>query len=395
MRVKSGLDLLSTSEVSLDLLGTSVGYLCHSASVTGDLQFGPTVMQRLLGDRLKALFGPQHGLVTDVQDNMIETDHYEHPHFKVPVYSLYSDTRAPTLEMLQGLDTFVVDLQDVGTRVYTYIHTLSHVMRVCAEQGVKVVVLDRPNPIGGLVVEGNVLEPQYASFVGLHPIAMRHGLTIGEMGLLLHRAFGVGELPQVVAMQGWSRDMYFSDTGLPWVAPSPNVPSAVSALPFVGMVLLEGTLLSEGRGTTQPFEFFGHPKLLQFAWQAEIDAALVGAGVTGYVLRPVQFIPTFQKHAGQVCGGYQIHVTQRESFRPWGFAQLVLRELYKHLDEYFEWRSPPYEYETEMLPIDILNGNNALRHWVERCGTYEELCELEQAGQAEFQIKREAALLYS
>ncbi|MCB0340364.1 MAG: DUF1343 domain-containing protein, partial [Bdellovibrionales bacterium] len=376
------------------LLGSSIGYLCHSASVNRRINFGVSVLQSLLGARLKALFGPQHGMVTDVQDNMIESDHFEHPYFKLPVYSLYSETRVPKPEMLKGLDTLIVDLQDVGTRVYTYIHTLSHVMQACAAQAVKVVILDRPNPVGGEVVEGNVLDPSFASFVGLHAIPMRHALTMAEMGLLLHQTFGVGERPAVVKMQGWQRDMHFAETGLPWVAPSPNMPSVATPLPFVGNVLLEGTLLSEGRGTTQPFELFGHPEIQTFNWISDITKALERAGVTGFVLRPCQFMPTFQKHAGVSCRGYQLHIVDRSAFRAWRFTQVLFRELYKRLGASFEWRSPPYEYEEEKLPIDILNGSDQLRIWVERFGTDSELTSLEERGLKDFLEAREDALLY-
>ena len=236
-----------------------MGVVCNPASVDGELRH---VADRLAADarvRLAALFGPQHGFRSDVQENMIETGHGRDDIRRVPVYSLYSETREPTAEMLRDLDVLVIDLQDVGTRIYTYIYTMANCLRAARRHGVKVVVCDRPNPIGGVAVEGPMLEPGFESFVGLYPIPMRHGMTIGELARLFNEHFGIGADLEVVAMDGWRRGMYSDATGLPWVLPSPNIPTLDSAIVYPGTVLFEGTNVSEGRGTTRPFEIVGAP----------------------------------------------------------------------------------------------------------------------------------------
>ena len=238
---------------------------------------------------------------------MIETPHGQDERRRVPIYSLYSETREPTAEMLRDVDVLVIDLQDVGTRVYTYIYTMANCMRAAARHGVRVVVCDRPNPVGGVAVEGATLEPEYASFVGQFPIPLRHGLTIGEIARLFNQEFAIGAALDIVPLDGWTRDMYFDDTGLPWVIPSPNLPTLDSAIVYPGAVLFEGTMLSEGRGTTRPFELIGAP------WidGESLAAAMNARGLPGVHFRPVFFEPTFQKHAKQTCGGCQLHVTDR------------------------------------------------------------------------------------
>ena len=262
--LKFGIDHINKTESS-KLIEGNVALLAHSASINSNLVHSAQVLKDLLGDRLIKLFGPQHGFVTDVQDNMVETKDFLHPYFKVPVHSLYGEVRKPTKEMLKSVDTFVVDLQDVGTRVYTYIHTLSYVLEACAEEKIKVVILDRPNPIGGEIIEGNILSPDYKSFVGLHPIPMRHGLTIGEMGRLINTHFLQDSCQlEVIKMQNWSRDTFWGQTQKEWILPSPNLPTSEGTIAFVGSVLFEGTSISEGRGTTRSPEIIGHPKLEAF-----------------------------------------------------------------------------------------------------------------------------------
>ena len=313
------------------------------------------------GATLAALFGPQHGFHADVQDNMVETGHARHPRLGVPVYSLYSDTREPAAEMLDGLDLLVIDLQDVGTRVYTYAYTMANCLRAARRAGLRVLVCDRPNPIGGAAVEGPVLDPAYASFVGQFAIPLRHGLTIGELARLFNGHFGIGADLEVVPLDGWSREMYHDEAAAPWVLPSPNLPTLDSAIVYPGMVLLEGTLLSEGRGTTRPFELAGAPGIDPDRLAGRLNAL----DLPGVHFRPATFEPTFQKHAGRACGGCQIHVTDRRAFRPVLTAVALLQACRRAAGEPFGWREPPYEYEHERMPIDILAGSGTLRRDLE------------------------------
>jgi uncharacterized protein YbbC (DUF1343 family) len=340
--------------------GLRVGVVCNPASIGHDFRHIVDRLAEAPGPRLAAIFGPQHGFRADVQDNMVETPHGADAARRVPVHSLYSETREPTAAMLAGLDVLVVDLQDVGARIYTFIYTMAHCLRACGRHGVPVVVCDRPNPIGG-AVEGARLVPGFESFVGLYPIPMRHGLTIGELARFLNAQYGLGADLEVTAMTGWDRAMYWEATGLPWVMPSPNMPTVDTAVVYPGTVLFEGTPLSEGRGTTRPFELVGAPGI-----DAEAFAgAMNGAGLPGVVFRPVVFEPTFQKHAGQACGGCQIHVTDRAAFRPVVTGVALLAELRARLGDRYAWRPPPYEYEHDKLPFDILAGSDRLRTQIE------------------------------
>lgn len=389
--VVTGLDSLKTNNLALK---GNIGYLCHAATVDSQYNHGIDVIKSVYGSKLKKIFSPQHGLFADVQDNMVESDHFHHSHYNLPVYSLYSETRKPTPEMLEGLDHVLIDLQDVGTRVYTYIYTMTYMMEACAENGIEVIVLDRPNPIGGIQIEGNVLESEFKSFVGRHELPMRHGLTIGEVAMMANKHWGCNCELKVVKMQGWKREMKFTDTQLPWVLPSPNLPNPETAFSFVGSVIFEGTNISEGRGTTKSLETVGHPKTANFKLLDRLNEIFKSAGLTGFTLRPVSFLPTFQKHAGVVCHGYQIHVTNDQEFLPWTLGQLLCREFYHHLGDAFVWKQPPYEYEERLLPIDILNGCDKLRLWVEANGTVEELRHLEQEGRADYLEKRAEILIY-
>ena len=299
--VRLGSDLsLSSSR----LKGTRVGVVCNHASL--DRGFLHIVDRLAAADHLTlaAIFGPQHGFRSDVQDNMIETPHAQRPGRRVPIYSLYSETREPTAEMLSGIDVLVIDLQDVGARIYTYIYTMANCMRACARHRIPVIVCDRPNPIGGVDVEGAPLVPGFESFVGQFPIPMRHGMTIGELARLFNEDFAIGAQLEVVTMEGWRRDMYADQTGLPWVMPSPNMPTLDTAIVYPGTVLFEGIMLSEGRGTTRPFELVGAPWIEAERFARDMNAL----GLTGVYFRPAVFEPTFQKHAKQTCGGCQIHV---------------------------------------------------------------------------------------
>jgi len=387
--VRVGVERVLTGEVP-GLRKERIGLIHHPASVTSGLE--PSA-EALLGRGfdVRVLFGPQHGARGEKQDNMIESDHFLDVATGLPTYSLYGDVRKPTREMLAGLDAVLFDLQDVGVRVYTFAWTMALAMEACAEAGVRFVVLDRPNPIGGSVREGPVLRPGYESFVGLHPVPLRHGLTCGELARWLVRTRGIECELQVVECDGWARGMRWSDTGLPWVMPSPNLPTLDSCIVYPGMVLLEGTSLSEGRGTTRPFELFGAPGLDPGAL-SEALVPLLGPGV---LLRPCHFEPTFQKHAGATCGGAQLHVTDPDAFRAVHTAVSVLAAARQVGPEVFVWREPPYEYETEKRPIDILWGHDGLRLGIDRGDGPDEIISRDAADIIEFEASVAPDLLYS
>lgn len=313
------------------------------------------------GGNLCCLFSPQHGFYAEKQANMRESSNAWSEIWGVPIFSLYGKSRQPTAEMLNQIDVLLVDLQDVGTRVYTFGTTVGLCLEAACRLGIKVVILDRPNPIGGKWLEGNLVQAQYRSFVGRYPLPMRHGLTLAEMA-----RFVVGELHldcdlEVVALEGWSRDALFPDCSLPWVFPSPNMPCWETALLYPGMVLLEGTNISEGRGTTLPFQMFGAPFIdQQSLWQCMERHDLEGA-----VLRPVCFEPVFDKWQGELCYGFQIHVTDHRRLSPYRLGLSLLQALLQTHPEHFSWLPPPYEYETEKLPIDILIGSRELRELLE------------------------------
>ncbi len=344
-----------------DLRGARVGLVAHPASVNGRLEHAVDVFRRSKKFRLSALFGPQHGILGQTQDNMVEWDGFRDPATGLPVYSLYGKVRKPTPEMLRDIDVLAVDLQDVGARYYTFIWTLDLCMQACREEGKAVVVLDRPNPIGGTLTEGPVLRPGFSSFVGLRQLPVRHGMTIAEIGHYLEDFYHPGVHYRVIPMQGWKRREWFDQTGLPWVMPSPNMPTLDSAAVYPGMCLLEGTNLSEGRGTTRPFEIFGAP----FIHPGTIVRLLREFRLPGVVFRPLSFQPTFQKHAGLLCGGAQIHVTDREKFRPFRTGAAVLKAVHNTYPRDFSWKQPPYEYEEVKMPIDILAGSSRLRKDIE------------------------------
>lgn len=395
IKVISGLDHLLDDRSLYNNIQGNVGYLCHSASVDHQYRIGLFGLKKIFGLRLRKIFSPQHGLVSDVQDNMIESDHYFHPYFQLPIYSLYSNTRKPTPDMLQGLDHIIIDLQDVGTRIYTYIYTMTLMMEACAEEGIEVIVLDRANPVGGDTIEGNMLDMKFSSFVGRHPLPVRHGMTIGEIALMAKKYWGIDCKLRVISMKGWERAMEYEKTGLPWIMPSPNLPTVEAAYTFIGTVLFEGTNISEGRGTTKSLEIVGHPVIEPFSLLEKLSLEFEIGGLKGFILRPINFLPTFQKHKGTSCGGYQIHVTNRKSFQPWKVCQLLCREFYHHLGDKFQWKQPPYEYEYEKLPVDLINGTNQLRKWVEQNGSYEALLEIEAKGKEDFMEKRASVLQYS
>jgi uncharacterized protein YbbC (DUF1343 family) len=336
------------------LRGARIGALLHPASVSAKLEHASRILDRHNGDlfRLAAFFGPQHGFLGQTQDNMVEWKSYQHSRLQIPVYSLYGEHREPTAEMLENLDVLLVDLQDIGARYYTFIWTLYLCMRACEKTGVAVLVLDRPNPITGVITEGPILDPNYRSFVGLHSIRVRHGKTIGELAQQFRdEAFPDCQL-SILPIKNWERAMWFDQTGLPWVMPSPNMPALDTAIVYPGMCLLEGTNISEGRGTTRPFEIFGAP----FIEAESLCRELNHLKLPGVFFREIYFQPTFHKFAGEFCGGAQLHILDREEFRPFLTGVEIIKCIRENYLEQFQWKQPPYEYEWKKLPIEVLIG---------------------------------------
>jgi uncharacterized protein YbbC (DUF1343 family) len=386
-RVRLGSESLLDSGV---LKRKRVGIVSNPASIDSGFRH---VVDALASDPdicLTAIFGPQHGFRSDVQDNMIETGHARDTKRRVPVYSLYSETREPTAEMLKGVDVLVVDLQDVGSRIYTFIYTMANCLRAGRTHGVPVIVCDRPNPIGGMKVGGPMLVKGFESFVGQFPIPMRHGMTVGELARFFNEACGIGADLTVVPMEHWERPMHHDETGLPWVMPSPNMPTLDTALVYPGTVLFEGTNVSEGRGTTRPFELIGAPWVDAEA----LAASLARHNLPGVHFRPAMFEPTFQKHARETCGGCQIHVLNRSEYLPVASAIAILIEIRVQSPSKFQWRQPPYEYEEVKLPFDILAGSSELRRQVEAGLPARTIFHSWQAGVDRFANDRAPFLLY-
>lgn len=388
-RVTTGLEGL-LDRISRGSVGGRVGLVSNPASVDAKLTHAADRLANAPGVTLAALFGPQHGFRSDLQDNMIETPHVDDRARRVPVYSLYSETREPTAEMLKGLDFLVIDLQDIGTRIYTYVYTMANCLRACARHGVRAIVCDRPNPIGGARLEGPMLRDGWTSFVGQFPILMRHGMTIGELARLFNEHFEIGAELEVIPMEGWRREMYYDQTRLPWVMPSPNMPTLDSAIVFPGAVLFEGTNISEGRGTTRTFELIGAP------WidGERLAEAMNRRNLPGVHFRPVFFEPTFQKHAQKTCGGCQIHVLDRASFQPVASGVTLMEEFRRQDPGRFGWKPPPYEYEHERLAIDLLFGSDALRQGLEAGRSADQISASWDADVRAFQPTRERYLLY-
>jgi len=358
--VRSGLDVLVSRRPGL-LRGCRIGLLCHQASVTRDLTHAIDAIGDLRGVRLAALFAPEHGIVGAAQD-LVHVTSSRDGHSGLPVWSLYGRRLAPTPPMLRGLDALVIDLQDVGARYYTYAWTMALAMQACARAQLPVVVLDRPNPLGGVQLEGNIPDPAYASFVGLHPLPVRHGMTIAERAAYHNQEQAIGAELTVVPMDGWRRAMSWEDTGLPWVAPSPNMPSLDTARVYPGGCLIEGTNLSEGRGTTRPFELVGAPYLDG----RRLARALTQRRLPGVAFRAAGFTPAFQKWKGRLCEGVQVHVSDPARFRPFATYLALIGEARRQAPRHFRWRPPPYEFEARKLPIDLLCGGDRIRRAIER-----------------------------
>jgi uncharacterized protein YbbC (DUF1343 family) len=367
MGIKTGLDAFEKLWPK-KLKGARVGLLVHTASVNAGFTYATTLFFQSNKCEIKALFGPQHGIFGETQDNMVEWKGFRDKLTGLPVYSLYSRTRKPEPAMLQDIDAMVIDLQDIGARYYTFIWTMENSMKVCSEINKTVVVLDRPNPIGGVHIEGPVLDMTYASFVGQRSLPVRHGMTVGEIGGYLRNKFYPSLDFHVIPLQGWERKMWFDNTGLPWVMPSPNMPTLDTAMVYPGMCLLEGTNLSEGRGTSRPFEIFGAP----YVKPEMLLKRLQEFRLSGVVFRPLHYQPTFQKYSGLLCGGAQLHVTKREKFRPFKTGVAVIKAAHDLYPEYFQWKRPPYEYER--LRKDIEQGvslENMEAWWKEQCQEFQ------------------------
>ncbi|MBD3321374.1 MAG: DUF1343 domain-containing protein [Chitinivibrionales bacterium] len=339
-----------------------LGILCHAASIDASYRHCIDRISRIPGCRIGAIFGPQHGLFGQTQDNMVEWEDTIHPVLNVPVFSLYGAVRKPDSAMLAEIDALVIDLQDVGARPYTYLWTMKLCMEACGEAGIPVWVLDRPNPIAAIGFDGPVLSPEYFSFVGGAAIPLCHRMTIGEAASLLGQEYCSSTELHVVSMRNWHRNSVWSDTGLPWVLPSPNMPTLDTALVYPGMVLLEATNLSEGRGTTRPFELIGAPYLDA----ATLITWLKKQPVSGCIFREHNFIPAFQKWKDRYCRGIQIHITSIRDYRPVSTTVALLAAVVDIAGDRFTFNNPPYEYETEKMPFDILSGDDTLRNLLVR-----------------------------
>lgn len=387
--IRLGIERLIAEKSGL-IEGGRIGLICNQSSVTHKFSHAADELFAFKKSELVALFGPQHGIRGEVQDNMIETPHATDRKTGLPVYSLYSETREPTEEMLKGIDALVFDMQDVGCRVYTFIYTMANCMIAAKKFGLKVVVCDRPNPINGMNVEGNILSEEFKSFVGQYRIPMRHGMTVGELARLFNEQFNIGCDLQVMKMEGWKREMWFDETNAPWVLPSPNMPTAETATVFPGTVYLEGTMLSEGRGTTRPFEIVGAP----FISATEFAAYLNGLSMPGVFFRECGFQPTFQKHAGMICEGVQIHVMDRDVFKPVIAGVAVMKAAVDLYGERFEWKKPPYEYIYDKLPIDVIAGTDDLRLKIEKSESLQHISEAWEEDETNFKSLRNDFLLY-
>lgn len=387
-RIQSGLDVLLSGNLK-KLKEARVGILSHQASVDARLRHIISLLHARMV-RITALFAPEHGLWGTAQDQ-VPIDSQDEPTLKAPIFSLYGDRRAPAAEALAGIDVLVCDLQDVGSRYYTFIWTMALAMQACARHRKKFIVLDRPNPINGLQMEGPILDLHYASFVGLYPIPVRHGMTIGEIALWLNDRFDLGADLEVIRMRGWKRRMYFEETGLPWVLPSPNMPTVDTAVVYPGGCLIEGTNLSEGRGTTHPFEILGAP----YVNPEQLAGLLNKDGLPGVTFRACRFEPTFHKFQGQSCGGIQLHVRDRTAFKPFSTALTLIQLCFDLYQPLFAWRNPPYEYEKEKLPFDILCGTDAIRKAIESGRPVRDLEKAWQSDVTAFAHERKPFLLYN
>ncbi|MBE0585494.1 MAG: DUF1343 domain-containing protein [Desulfofustis sp.] len=387
--VRLGIDVLMES-VSPWRQGERLGLLCNHASVNRELIHTRTLLQRRFGADLRCIFSPQHGFNAEKQDNMIESGHGVDDVTGLPLFSLYGKSRRPSREMFACLDILLIDLQDVGTRVYTFLYTMAYCLEAARTFGKKVIVLDRPNPIDGVTLEGNLLKSEHVSFVGLYPLPMRHGLTFAELARFVNAEYAIGADLEVIPMSGWKRRMYYRDTGLPWVFPSPNMPTPETAMVYPGQVLWEGTTVSEGRGTTLPFELTGAPYWEHDRLLSQLDARKL----PGCRFRPVIFEPTSGKWAGEACRGFHLHVTDKYSFRPYRTSLELLQIVMHCYAGDFSYKKPPYEYNFEQLPMDLILGDRGVRENLENNVSVTEMERAWQEPLHEFDQRRQNYLLY-
>jgi len=389
-RTRLGIEVLLDQKIDV-LRGQRVGLVCNQASVLPDtFLHAADVFHKHPDINLTTLFGPQHGIRGDVQYNMIETPHVRDSRTGVMVYSLYSETREPTEEMVADIDTFVVDLQDVGCRIYTFVYTMAYCMRAAKKFGKRVVVCDRPNPIGGNAIEGTITEDAFRSFVGQFALPTRHGMTIGELARMFNGHFGIGCELEVVEMTGWTRDMWGDETGLPWILPSPNIPDVDTCVVFPATVHIEGTELSEGRGTTLPFFLNGAPFIDPYAWAEELRKL----DLPGVAFREAYFRPTFCEFAGETCAGVQIHVTNRNVFTPVIAGIAMVKTAYDMYPDKFQWRQGAYEYEFDKNPFDVICGTDKARKQIEEGVSVKEIESAWAGGLREFGKARKPYLIY-
>lgn len=389
-KVATGLDRFR-GEYWKELKGYRLGLLSNQASLDSRLTSAKEVISRLLPGQLKALFGPQHGHGGEDQDNMVETDHSRDGKLNIPVFSLYSQVREPSPEMLDLIDILIIDLQDVGTRVYTFASTMLNCLKAASRAGKKILILDRPNPLGGEIVEGNLLKPELYSFVGPFSLPMRHGLTMAEMARIFNHVFNMKCDLDILPMHGWSRRMIWQETGLKWIMPSPNMPLPETAQVYPGQVIWEGTNLSEGRGTCRPFEIFGAP----FLNTKLIKQNLAPETMPGCYLQEISFRPTFNKYGGEICRGFMVHILDHHIYLPYFTTIALLMQIIEMHGEHFHWKEPPYEYEFEKMPIDMILGDLDLRSEIEKGADPYELKEKWLAELEEFLEWRSAHLLYT
>ncbi|MBU50025.1 MAG: hypothetical protein CL920_15160 [Deltaproteobacteria bacterium] len=390
--VKTGLERLMNEYLG-ELKGRKVALCCNPTSVDRQLRHSVELLAESPEVDLVALFGPEHGIRSDAQDMISVDDVAIDTRTGLPVYSLYGHDEAslaPTQESLQGIDVMIFDIQDVGSRYYTYIYTMSYLMEAAAEAGIEVWVLDRPNPIGGHMLEGPSIDEGFFSFVGKYPIPNRHGMTAGELALYFNDVFSIGCKLKVIENVGWTREQWFDQTGLPWVLPSPNMPTLDTATVYPGGCLYEGTNLSEARGATRPFEWVGAPFLDPFALKEKLDAF----GLPGVIFRPMYFRPTFHKWAHETCGAVQIHVTERDSFLPFLTGVGILHAAYQLAPQDFAWRTEVYEFVADRLAIDLLFGSPRIREAIEQGVPLDEIASSWKDAEDTFAKARAPFLLY-
>ncbi|TNE48846.1 MAG: DUF1343 domain-containing protein [Deltaproteobacteria bacterium] len=392
-RVQTGLERLLQGDYRSRLSGRKIGLCCNPTTVDASLEHAVTLLHEFDDCELVALLGPEHGIRGEAQDMIGVGDQAIDPQTGIPIYSLYGDDEAslkPTPAMLEGVDLLLFDIQDVGSRYYTYIYTMSYLMEAAGEAGIEVWVLDRPNPINGLSVEGPLIDEGYHSFVGRYSIPNRHGMTAGELALLFKNEYGVECDLEVISCQGWTRDQWYDQTGLPWVMPSPNMPTLDTAIVYPGGCLLEGTNLSEGRGTTRPFELWGAPYLDPFS----LAEALHDFDLPGVFFRPLRIQPTFHKWGKESCGGVQIHVTDRNTFLPFLTGVAILHACCKLAPEEFQWRTEAYEFVSDRLAIDLLFGSTRIREAIEQQVPLQDIASSWTDAEESFRKLRQPYLLY-